>query len=459
AWKDLDLLKRDAYVDYGTALLTNAGSAPPARFSTLDSPIYAGTTQTFNQTETDWQNEMFRSAPIYQLQGSVSASTEKSKMFMSFGRFKQDGIMIGTSFDRYNVRLNGETKISKRFTIGQTLQLTQSTNHNQLESGGRTMIMHMLRSVPYITVYNPNTLGGFNGTTTADGSDPENPVRLALMDKRLNTNVNLLGRVYLEAGIFEGLKYKFTFGGNYSVNRNTSDDPIFNDGGYQGRTTHNLGDTRNNYWSPYFSNQLTYDKVIGNHTINAIAVAERQDEKITNLVVSGRQSTNSLGQLAGSTNQVINDGSLSETVLLSYLGRVNYEFKHKYLLSLSIRKDGFSGFAPGHKWGTFPGASVGWKISDEGFMQGISQISDLKLRASYGKVGARPQTAYGYNSFISSNTLYPFNNVNYPGTFFDQLPNPDFAWEISTMKNVGIDLALFNDRVTFSGEYFVKDTD
>jgi len=124
-----------------------------------------------------------------------------------------------------------------------------------------------------------------------------------------------------------------------------------------------------------------------------------------------------------------------------------------------MRRDGFSGFAPGHKWGNFPGASVGWKISEEGFMQSINQISDLKLRASYGKVGAKPQNPWGYNSFISSQTNYPFNNVNSPGTYFDQLPNPDFQWEISAMSNIGLDLGLLNDQFTFSAEYFVKNTD
>ncbi len=406
-WKTLDLLKRDAYVAYGTALLNNAGSSAPAQFSNMNAPIYEGTTQTFNQTETDWQDEMFRPASISQLRGSVSTSSEKSMMFLSFGRFQQEGIMLGTSFERYNGRLNSETKISKRITIGESLQFSQTTNQNQLESGGRTMVMHMLRSVPYIAVRNPNYPGGFNGTTKADGSDPENPVRLALMDKRLNRDVNILGRAYLEVGLFEGLKYKFTFGVNYSVGRNTSDDPIFNDGpnGFQGRNNHNLGDTRNNYYSPYYSNQLTYDKTIGNHTINVIAVTERQDEKTHYLNVTGQQNTNDLSQLRGAPQTSLTaDGTLDETVLLSFLGRVNYDYKDKYLFSASMRRDGFSGFAPGHKWGNFPGASVGWKLNEESFMQGISKISVLKVRASYGKVGARPQSAYGYNAFINSNT-------------------------------------------------------
>jgi TonB-dependent starch-binding outer membrane protein SusC len=425
----------------------------------MNDPIYAGTSQTFAQTETDWQDEMFRAAPISQLQGSVAGSTDKSRMYLSFGRFQQDGIMLGTSFDRYNARLNVETKISKRFTVGENVQVTQSNNYNQLESGGRTMIMHMLRQVPYIAVHNPNALGGFNGTQSVDGSDPENPVRLSLMDKRINRNVYILSNTFLQASIVDGLKYKFTFGVNYSVNRGLQNDPIFNDGGgYQARNTHNLADNRSNAISLYYSNQLTYDKTIGDHAINAILVGERQDDKTNFLNASGQVTTNDINELAGASNLVVS-GGLSETFLLSYLARVNYDYKGKYLLSASMRRDGFSGFAPGHKWGNFPGASVGWKIDQESFMSGVSQISDLKLRASYGKVGAKPNGAYNYMSPVFTTTLYPFNNANAQGSYFDRLPNTEFTWEISDMKNIGVDLGMFNNQFTFSAEYFIKDTD
>ena len=458
AWKKLDLLNRDQYLAYGTALLTNAGGSPPSRFSNMNEPIYEGTSQTFAQTETDWQDEMFRAAPISQLQGSVAGSTEKSKMYLSFGRFKQDGIMLGTSFDRYNARLGVETNISKRFSIGTNVQVTQATNQNQLESGGRTMIMHMLRSIPYIAVRNPNALGGFNGPTSVDGSDPENPVRLALMDKRTNRNLYILSNSFVQAEIVEGLKYKFTFGVNYSADRGLQNDPIFSDGGYQGRTTHNLTDNRNNYNSLYYSNQLTYDKTFGGHTINAVVVGERQDEKTNWLNTSGQLTTNEINELAGATNLTV-DGGLSETYLLSYLARVNYDYRGKYLLSVSMRRDGFSGFAPDHKWGNFPGASIGWNIKEEPFMSGINQITELKLRASYGKVGAKPNSAYSYVAPVLTNTLYPFNNATVQGSYFQKLPNGLFGWEISEMKNIGIDLGMFNNQFTFSAEYFIKDTD
>ncbi|HEY9046114.1 MAG TPA: TonB-dependent receptor [Ohtaekwangia sp.] len=458
AWKKLDLLNRDQYLAYGTALATNAGGNPPSRFSNMNQPIYAGTTQTFAQTETDWQDEMFRSASISQLQGSVSGSTEKTKMYLSFGRFKQDGIMLGTSFDRYNGRLSLETKISDRFTIGENFQVTQSNNQNQLESGGRTMVMHMLRSVPYITVRNPNNPGGFNGTTSADGSDPENPVRLALMDKRINHNLYLLSNTFVQFKITDALKYKFTFGVNYSQDRALQNDPIFSDGGYQGRTTHNLTDNRNQYYSLYYSNQLTFDKTFGDHAINAVLVTERQDEKNNYLNTSGQLTTNAINNLTGGTNLTVDNQSW-ETYLLSFLGRVNYEFKGKYLLSASMRRDGFSGFAPGHKWGNFPGASVGWKIHEENFMSSVNQISDLKLRASYGKVGAKPTDPYSYVSPILTNSFYPFNNSLVQGSYFQKLQNPQFGWEISTMKNIGLDLGMFNNQITFSADYFIKDTD
>ncbi|MBL0744647.1 SusC/RagA family TonB-linked outer membrane protein [Chryseolinea lacunae] len=458
AWKKLDLLKRDQYLAYGTALATNAGGTPPSRFANMNQPIYAGTSQTFAQTETDWQDEMFRAAPISQVQGSVSGSTEKTKMYMSFGRFKQDGIMLGTSFDRYNGRLSVETKIGKRFTIGENLQVTQSNNQNQLESGGRTMVMHMLRSVPYIAVYNPNTPGGFNGTQSVDGSDPENPVRLALMDIRKNHNLYILSNTFLQVKITDALKYKFTFGVNSSQDHALQNDPIFSDGGYQGRTTHNLTDNRNSYYSLYYSNQLTYDKTFGGHDINAVVVAERQDEKNNFLNTSGRLTTNEINNLTGGTNLTV-DNQTSEMFLLSFLGRVNYAFKEKYLLSVSLRRDGFSGFAPDHKWGNFPGASLGWKVNEENFMRGVSQISDLKVRASYGKVGARPTDAYSYLSSTLTNSFYPFNNVLAQGSYYQKLPNFKFGWEVSTMKNIGLDLGLFSNKITFSADYFIKDTD
>ncbi len=462
AWKQLDLLKTDDYVTYGTTLLTNGGAALPPRFLNggLDQPTYAGATQTYRQTNTDWQKEVFRDAPIFNAQVSLSSSSEKSKVYSSLSYFKQDGIFVGTNFERYSYRINYEHKISKVFTFGENLNMAYSNQKPEQFVGARSIIQHVIHSVPYMPVYDPTLDGGYRAPSAADASDPENPVRIANMENVTNNTINVLGNLFLEAKILDGLKYKFTLGINYSANRTVGKFPIFFDG-FRGNTTNGLSDSRSTYFSPYISNQLSYDKTFGSHSINVVVVGEKQDSQSTYVGITGEQPTNAVNQLLGSLNGSFNGGTLYETTLLSYLGRINYEFKGKYLLSASIRRDGYSGFAPDNKWANFPGVSVGWRLGEEEFLKSIPVISDLKVRASYGSVGTNGGGAYDYQSFIGTQSAYPFNNdrSNGPGGYFDRLPNSQLTWEISKTSNVGFDLGLFGNRVTFSAEYFEKKTD
>lgn len=454
AWKTLDLLKRDEYIQYGTDLINNSGGTLPLRFSQLDTPIYPGATTTYAETETDWQEAMFRTAPIQQTQVSLSAGG----LYTSASYFKQDGIMLGTDFKRYSYRINSDHKISKRFTFGENLNISYGSRRNENQSGGRTQLQHIIHQVPYIPIHDPTQIGGYRTADNNDGSDPENPVRVALMDVNTNNVLNLIGSAYVQAEIFEGLKYRFTGGANYSMARSMSDNPIFTDG-FAGRNTHNIGDSRFTGFTSYLSNQLTYDKTIGQHTINIIAVGEKQNFTGTNLSVSGNQDNNTIGELDGSTNQAVNSGNKSETTLFSYLTRINYEFGGKYLISASLRRDGYSGFAEGHKWGNFPGLSVGWRINEETFMKAVPSISELKLRGSFGTLGSNAVGPYDYLSFISTKTTYPFNNSNASGAFFDRLPNKELTWEKTAMSNVGIDLGLFENRFTLTAEYYERKVD
>jgi TonB-dependent starch-binding outer membrane protein SusC len=459
AWKQLDLLQTNDYLKYGTALLTNADADLPQRFSEMNTPIYAGTTQTYAQTETDWQDAMFRSAPISQVQVSLSAGTDKSKVYTSISKFDQEGIMLGTNFNRYSMRLNYETKISERFTFGENLSISTSRTRNQAESGGRTILQHIIRSVPYMPIYDPTRPGGFRAPSGNDGSDPENPVRIATMDANKDNMMNLIGRAYIDAKIVKGLSYRFTAGLNYGVGRHYEDLPIYNDG-FGGRTTHNLVDNRSTTVSPYYSNQLTFDRAFGKHSLNIIAVAESQDNALHNLNTSAQQARNDISYMDGSSNQAAT-GFRNETSLLSYLARINYGFKDgKYLLSASIRRDGYSGFSTGRKWGNFPGVSLGWRLNEEDFMKAIPTISELKLRASYGALGSLVNVgAYDDQSCLKSNTTYPFNNTTAVGSYYNRLANDDLTWEKTDMLNYGIDLGLFENRITFTAEYYTRDVD
>ncbi len=459
AWKKLDLLNTDEYIQFATELMTNAGDDLPPRFSNLDQPVYEGADQTFAQTNTDWQEEMFRSAPISQVNVSLSGGNENFRLYTSYGRFVQEGIMLGTDYGRHNFRINTESKVNNFLTIGENFKATYSERTNQRTDGGRTVIKHMLHQIPYIPVYDPTKTGGFGGPETPDGSDAVNPVRLATLDEDKTYVINLIGNAYAELRFADWLTFRSSVGMEYTSNRNTIQLPIYNTG-FNTRVDNELTDNRFTFFSPIFTNQLTFNHTIGSHFINAVVVAEQQKTKRFVLEGFGEQTTNELDQLSGATAQRVN-GFKEETVLLSYAGRVNYAFANKYLLNFSIRRDGSSVFAPGKKWGYFPGGSLGWVVSEEGFMDNLSVISNLKLRASYGTLGFNRLPPYPWQAVIASNTTVALNN-NYSdnqGAYFDNLPNRDLEWEITTMSNVGFDLSLMDESITISAEYFERETE
>ncbi len=460
AWKQLDLLNTNQYVQYGTALLTNAGSALPPAFSNLNSPVYPGSSQTFAQTNTDWQKQMFQSASIQQHQLSITGGNEKSKFYSSVGYFKQDGIMLGTGFERYNARFNSEHKVGSRITIGQTFLAAYGFQKKEQQAGGRTQIQNMIRMTPYIPVYNPNNIGGYDGPTGADASDPQNPVRAALQDLDQITNVRLLGTLYVNVNIMKWLTYRFNFGVDYNNSREYIYQPIYSEG-FNGRSPATIADNRTNYFAPVYTNQLTFEKSYGKHSITATGVMEYQTFTSSSLYAQGNTTSTTVRELIGLTNATINANNTgrNEGAILSYVGRLNYEYAGKYLLSASIRRDGASAFAPGHKFGNFPSIGLGWRINEEPFMKGISSISELKLRGSYGSLGnIVGLTSYPYQAPVTPGTAAVFAGGTATGSFYNQLSNANFTWEKTDMTNIGVDLGLLGNKVTFSAEYYYRNT-
>ncbi len=459
AWKKLDLLNRDEYIQYGTELLTNAGTRLPYRFENMDEPIYEGATQTYAQTETDWQEEMFRTAPIVQLNVNLSGGNENSRLYTSYGRYSQEGIMLGTDYNRHSFRINSDSKLNKYVTIGENLKASYSEMSRQRVDGGRTLVKHIVNNAPFVPVYNPTNIGGYGGTANTDGSDAPNPVRIAEMDIDQTNIVNLVGNAYAEIRFTNWLKYRSSFGLEYTADRHIIRLPIYEEG-YNQRVNNELTDNRFTFYSPVITNQLTFNQLFGKHLINAVAVAEQQKTKKYILNASGDQETNEIDELIGSTGQTL-DGTVEYTVLQSYAGRLNYAYDNKYLVNFSIRRDGSSVFAPGKRWGSFPGASAGWVISRESFFENVNIISNLKLKASYGTLGFNGVSAYPWQTVVSTTTTAVFNN-NYEdnvGAFFDNLPNKGLEWEITTMSNYGFDLALLDNTITLSAEYFLRETD
>lgn len=449
AWKKLDLLNREQYLDFGRDLLANGNQPVPQRFNDLG-PLA--------NVDTDWQGEMFRAAPIQDHNLAVSGGTENVLYNVTMGYFKQEGIMLGTAFERVSFRSNTEFKISKRVSAGQTLTLAYSDRANEPFTGGRSQLEHIVKQVPYIPVRDESRLGGFRSPDRVDGSDPENPVLNAMLRTDRSQDYKILGTGYVNVDLFPGFRYKFLVGVDLALGQGDTYSPRFNAGDFNNQAFAAISQNRSTFFSPLISNQFSYNKKINKHSFDLLGVIEQQTFVNTNLSGTGQNFlTNEIKVLQGVQNQTTSSGK-TEYALISYIGRINYDYEQKYLFSASVRRDGGSRFGPNYKWGTFPSLSVGWRISEETFMKSLTAVSDLKLRASYGESGNERIGDYGYQGTINSNHFYNFDGSLQGGSTISELANADLRWETTVMKNIGFDLGLFNDKVILGVEYFDNQT-
>lgn len=476
AWKKIDLLNTQQYLQYERALNGAAGIAKPPRLedANWNSPIYDGTSQTYAQTNTDWQDAYFKSGLITQTNLSVSGSSEKSSFYMSSGYFKQDGIAQGVNYERGNFRINSEHHISNVFTVGENLLLAFSNQRYDNTSGNRTRLANVIRSLPYLPVHDPTTQGGFrNAENSVDGADPTNPVEDALLlgDAHRKT-FKLLGTVYAQVNFTPWLSFRSVFGTDYVGQFQHEFAPIYNDKG-RNATVATITDQRSNRTTLLYTEQLTFDKLFGKHHLNAIAVFERQPSNSFGESQKGNQSTNELETLVGALN-VSAFTATTATLIQSYIGRVSYDYNSKYLLTAAIRRDGLSVWAPGKKFQNFPSVSAGWRVHKEAFMQSVSAISELKLRGGWGVTGLNAigifpalqnsilANEYPWQAVVQANgATYPFGNTISVGnaSYYNQLTSADLEWEKTKQVNVGLDLGLFNNKITFTAEWYRRLTD
>lgn len=476
AWKKIDLLNTQQYLQYERALNGAAGIAKPPRLqdAAFNQPLYDGTSQTFAQTNTDWQDAYFRKALITQSSVAVNGGNDVSRYFMSAGHLKQDGIAQGVNYNRGNFRINSEHNISKVFTVGENLLLSYSKQRYDNTSGNRTRLANIVRALPYLPVYDPTTNGGFrNAENSVDGADPTNPVEDAILLGNAHREVfKLLGTVYAQVNLTPWLNFRSTFGADYVSNFQHEFLPIYNDKG-RNATVATINDQRSNRTTLLYTEQLTFDKTFGNHHINAVAVYERQQADNFGETQSGNQSTNDRETLVGATN-VTAFSARTATLIQSYIGRISYDFAGKYLLSGAIRRDGLSVWAPGRKFQSFPSVSAGWKIDQEPFLKPVTAISELKLRGGWGITGLNAigifpalqnsilSNEYPWQAVVQANgASYPFGNTITVGnaSYYNQLASSGLEWEKTKQLNIGVDLGLFNNRVTFTAEWYRRQTD
>lgn len=463
----LSLLNTQQFMQY--ALAYRGSQVPRLTSPTIDEPVYQGAKQTYGQTNTDWQDAYFKQGAITQHNIGLSGGNNVSRFYASAGYMNQSGIAPHVGYERYNFRINSDHIISKTFTFGQNLYLAygdQAYDNNEAQS--RTNLVNVIKMMPHIPVYDPTSNGGFRGVNSVlDGGDPTNPVEDATLKNPGNRKtVKLLGTAYLEVTLARWLKFRSTAGIDYANGLDYRFSPIFNDNGtVAGSSASQATITNNRSISTVqlFTQQLTFDNTFGSHHVNATAVYEYQGQKVRQENESGNQASNTLKTLNNASN-VSAQTLLYEDYIISYVGRVNYDFKGKYLLSAAIRRDGLSVWAPGNKWATFPSGSIGWRIDQEKFMQNQTKISELKLRAGYGITGLNG-IILGYTPWLvgvnANSAYYPFgNSINSgPASSIQSLENRALEWETTKQINVGLDVGILRNAFTLSAEYYQRKTD
>ncbi|GGA82049.1 SusC/RagA family TonB-linked outer membrane protein [Puia dinghuensis] len=435
----------------------------------VNTPIYQGTTQTYGQTNTNWQDAYFKSGVMTQHNIGLSGGNDVSRFYASAGYFDQTGIAPTVGYKRYNFRINSEHNISKVFTFGENLYLADGEQaYDNNEAGSRSNLINVIRIMPHMPVYDPTTTDGFRGVNSVlDGGDPTNPIEDATVkNPGTRSTLKILGSAYAEVSFTKWLKFRSTIGIDYANGLDYRFSPIFNDSGtVAGSSAILAGVTNNRSVSTVklYTQQLTFDRTFGNHHFNAIAVYEYLQQKIRNENASGNQASNNIQVLNNATNVSVQTLKY-EGNLISYVGRLSYDYKGKYLLSGAIRQDGLSIWAPGKKWKVFPSGSVGWRIDQEDFMKSLTEISELKVRAGYGLTGLNG-FALGFNPWQqvvnASSAYYPFGNVftSGPASSIQALGNASLEWETTKSLNFGLDMGLLNNTITLSAEYFRRTTD
>jgi len=414
---------------------------------------------------TDWQDVIYRTAPIQNHELSISGGTDNLKYLVSGGYLNQQGVLVNSEYQRFSLRANLKTDINTWSSFSLSWAGSKETgNSPPFGSADISFLGNSVNVAPRWAPTEPiyDSLGNYSVHRQGYGaSDTWNPLASAIEPKIDNNTIRNILNSYIEFRPFEGLSLRITGGANIV---NVNNKAYHNQKTYEGKQNTGLGISTESMNVRYQnSNILTYDKTFSDHHLTFTAVGEQQYSKYNfstlraSKFLADQTGVNNLG----GANIVVPTSDAEERVLNSYLGRINYAFADKYLLTASYRADGSSVFGENNKWGYFPSASVAWKASEENFIRNLNIFSALKVRASWGITGNQAISPYQTLSRISSGSNYPYNGSDGTdlGYFIANAPNPSLKWESTTQTDVGIDVAVFKGRLTVTADYYTKTTE
>ena len=431
--------------------LTNAGQDP--RYPNPDA-LGEGT---------DWQKEMFRVAPMTEVQVSASGGSEASKFYFSTGYTKQAGIIKGSDFDRINLRVNSSHQINKVITVGENLSASYSRYNSVNEFDFGSTLGNTLTASPTVPVKMPDGTWGVDPSSL----NASNPAAAISFNNNQSIRPVANGNVYADITPFEGLTYRSQFNFNIGYANREAFVPYYDISALNRNLVANLTKVNRTFREWNWANTVTYNKAIGDHNIELLAGVTAQENRTeytesyaAGLPNAATESEN-LRYLDLSTQGARVNGNAGEWGLLSYLGRVNYNYGDRYFTTINFRADGSSRFGENNKFGYFPSFSLGWKVSSESFLKDVAWINTLMLRGGWGSLGNQNSLPnYAFANLITPNQNYPLgaDQVVLRGQAPIGMGNPDLKWESTQETNLGFDFTGFNGRITASLDLYNRKT-
>jgi TonB-linked SusC/RagA family outer membrane protein len=430
-----------------------------------DVPVEYRDPSQYANTSTNWLDLITRSAPTHALNASVSGGTQNISGYLSGGLLNEQGVIVGTDYRRVSMRANVNATPHQKWRVSlnlaptyelRNLPVSGGNGRNEFGSPGSAAVMS-----PIAPAYNPD--GTFNAQIASPGilSGP-NPLMYLKQFQNKFQNLRALGNAVVEFRPIEGLLLKSQASGDYSEQQQTNFTPSTLGAFLAPPPRVPTGNYNELNSLNYLAEQsATYDLTRGRHHAQLLGVYSVQAQRDIGGNFAGGQFPNDDIQTLNGANQITlaaqNPFTAARWGLLSYSARLNYDFADgKYLASAAIRRDGSSRFAEANRWGVFPSASLGWRLSEESFFKRFSWLNDLKLRAAYGQTGNNDIGNYDYIGRIAGGSAndYVLQNTLATGRALTTLGNPDLGWEKTSELNVGLDLTLFNNRISFTADAY-----
>lgn len=447
----------EQYLRLVNEALVNGGSEPKYSEEYIQKTVSG--TDPINYPFVNQFEELFNNAPVQNHAISMNGGTKIARMALSVNYLDQQGMLENVASKRYGIRLNTDLNITEKLRVHGDFNFIRrdSEQPNKLSSA----LVTMMNSSPVMVMKYDNGIYGLDQELNSALASLE----VSGMNRKQVEDINVkLGADY---DIINGLKAGVDFSyksGSIRGKDNTAEYTFYDHSNpdliLRKWTPSSLTDSRSNSNETNFRGILEYDKKLGEHSFHVLGGTEMTEFTVYDLSASIQNlySNDYIEINTGDPETISASGAKADWALLSYMGRLNYNFADKYLVEANVRYDGSSKFDTGRKWGFFPSVSAAWRISNEDFMKSFTSISNLKLRGSWGQLGNQNIGNYRFTSSVSSGYTYSFSNSLVSGYSQSLYANTDITWETTEMLDFGLDLTLFNGKIDLVADWYQKNT-